>query len=926
MRLWHALTLLVNVIILIAFLGYGAYTANELSRYRTLELQRETLNVASAIAAGAANDLLTNRYDNIESMLLLQAKIGSVEELIVADVSGQIITQVKRSTTINAEGKSKDEAKPQVTYPLHTTTIALNKTEYHGIDSYTRLLPIERIQHLGWVRVTTSLTGLSEMRHQIWLNSLLASLLTVLVVGTLLTLLLRQAGRALEEASLFAGNLIHQRGASIETRSWVREITALKIALNAVSQALTRQFQALQDSEARKGAILEASLDCLITIDADDQIYEFNPAAETVFGYRRDEAIGQKMGDLIVPPAHRAAHQRGMDYYLATGIGPALRKRIEMTALRRNGNEFPVELSVVPFEDGGRQYFLGSIRDISERKSLEGEQQRMNTMLLQTVSDLAAQQYTLDEHAIVTIADLEGNIVYANEKFCKISGYPLEELLNKNHRILKSGLHDAALYEQLWSTITAGRTWHGEIANRRKDGSIFWVAATIVPTPGKDGLPHQYIAIRTDITQQKLNEQQLDLYRQHLENMVEQYRESQLNLDRARARELAIGNQIQRSLLFAEVPANIGTLSIATYTEPSKGIDGDFYEFFSYSPTCFDLSIGDVMGKGIPAALIGAAVKQQMNLVIAEQLTKTGPSGHTPGPAELMNALNAKVGHRLIQLDSFITLAYMRIDLLKNTATFVDAGHTRVIHTGADGLRLLHGDNLPLGVMEDEHYVQNEVSLRTGDLMFLYSDGITEARNPAGEEYGVERLCELVQTLHTKHIPSPILIQAVRRTLRDYEQIATLSDDRTCIAMQLNDHDDSDNPPRYFELPWRLNTLSLLRQEIERMAHRAALSDDARDALTLAAFEACTNVIRHSSRRLHDATLHGCLADHDDFISLTLHYLGENYTPSETEPDFSGESEGGFGLFIIRNSVDEVIYDSPLPGINRIYLRKNKVR
>ncbi|MDD2741491.1 MAG: response regulator [Rhodocyclaceae bacterium] len=116
---------------------------------------------------------------------------------------------------------------------------------------------------------------------------------------------------------------------------------------------------------------------------------------------------------------------------------------------------------------------------------------------------LVNQKFALDQHAIVSITDTQGIIVYANDRFCEISGYTREELIGKNHRIIKSGIHPAALYSDMWGTITLGHAWHGEVCNRAKDGSFYWVNASIVPLQGADGEPEQYIGIRTDITDRK---------------------------------------------------------------------------------------------------------------------------------------------------------------------------------------------------------------------------------------------------------------------------------------------------------------------------------------------------------------------------------------------------------------------------------------
>jgi two-component system, sensor histidine kinase and response regulator len=118
-------------------------------------------------------------------------------------------------------------------------------------------------------------------------------------------------------------------------------------------------------------------------------------------------------------------------------------------------------------------------------------------------------KFALDEHAIVSMTDLAGNITYANTRFCQVSGYRRDELIGRNHRILKSGRHDAEFFKRMWATISAGQVWHGEICNRAKDGHEYWVAATIVPSLDPGGRPYEYIAIRTDISARKRVEMDL---------------------------------------------------------------------------------------------------------------------------------------------------------------------------------------------------------------------------------------------------------------------------------------------------------------------------------------------------------------------------------------------------------------------------------
>ncbi|PWB79639.1 MAG: hypothetical protein C3F08_06275 [Candidatus Methylomirabilota bacterium] len=259
--------------------------------------------------------------------------------------------------------------------------------------------------------------------------------------------------------------------------------------LNRLTTRLQEMLNALAESEAKFRGLVKDAPDAMLLVDHTGRIVLANEEAEKLFGYSLQELLGMPL-ELLVPEHLRAQHAAHRATYLTHPVTRPMGIGLELYGVRKDGREFPVDikLSHYPTKDGG--VVMSAIRDITARKLAE-TQLRLRTTALEAAANG------------IMITDREGKITWVNPAVTALTGYTAQEMLGRTTRFLKSGHHDAAFYQHIWETILAGQVWHGEMINRRKDGTLYTEEQTIAPVRDDRGRITHFIAVKQDITAHK---------------------------------------------------------------------------------------------------------------------------------------------------------------------------------------------------------------------------------------------------------------------------------------------------------------------------------------------------------------------------------------------------------------------------------------
>jgi PAS domain S-box-containing protein len=347
----------------------------------------------------------------------------------------------------------------------------------------------------------------------------------------------------------------------------------------------------------------------------------------------------------------------------------------------------------------------------------------------------------------VIITDSEGTICYVNPGFEATSGYSQAEALGKTPRILKSGLHDAEFYRQLWSRLKQGQPNRGMVINRRKSGELYWSQQTITPMHDQAGGLSHFVSVSRDITVLKKKEEQ----------------EFQLQLAR----------DVQRR--FYAAPPTVTGFDIGAASHPVYETGGDYFDFIDRQDGSIVIAMGDVNGHGYGSALVMALTRAYLRSFASMDLE--------------VHEILARINHMLLQdleQHQFVTLCLVRLQPANRKLSYANAGHVPgfVLLASGEVKQSLDSTGPPLGLFADSEFLLPEATdMGAGEMLIVVTDGIPEATARDGNQFGVERVLDYVRS-HRREAASQIAA-GVYQAARNYVEHDPQDDDITALIIKV---------------------------------------------------------------------------------------------------------------------------------------------
>ncbi len=306
------------------------------------------------------------------------------------------------------------------------------------------------------------------------------------------------------------------------------------IGVNRDISARKSTEQALRDSEARWRALLEVSPDAILVSDRTGRIELVNAKAERLFGYGREELLGQPV-EILLPEHLRDRHQAHRTSFVTTPRLRPMEDREDLLGRHKDGREIPLKIGLSVLEQADGMWMVAIFHDLSAQRAMLERMRLLGAALAAAANGIA-------------ISDPTGVCQWVNPGFTRITGYEPDDIVGQRLSRLKSGVHDAAFFEELWATIQSGRPWQGEITNRHKLGHLYVEEQTISPVSDERGRITHYVAVKQDVSVRKQMEAKLRQANETLQRQLGEIEVLQVQLREQAVRDPLTGLHNRRFL------------------------------------------------------------------------------------------------------------------------------------------------------------------------------------------------------------------------------------------------------------------------------------------------------------------------------------------------------------------------------------------
>lgn len=514
----------------------------------------------------------------------------------------------------------------------------------------------------------------------------------------------------------------------------------LQFAIDMIADITESKFaeEALRESESRFRQIVDMACEWVWEQDAEGRYTYSSAAVSNILGYSAEEIIGKTYSELFFPE----------DRHLPASITHrvATFHRLINRYRHKDGREVFTESTGAAIAEagGGVLKWRGVDYDVTERKRFE-DALRLRERAMEASS----------VGIIITDPHQRGNpIIYANPAFIQMTGRERDEVIGQNPRFLQGHDTDPEALEALRMALQEGRDCHLTLKNYRKDGSQFWNELFISPVRDPQGRLTHFIGTQTDITLLRRAEEE--------------------------RHELEIARQIQMSLL-PGAPLQMDGAQVAGYCLPAVHVGGDYFDYFVHGDTV-DVVIADVSGHSVGAAMIMAETRSTLKM--ETHWMRQDRAAPSQDVEKTLSILNDVLFEDLNRAEFFISMFYLRYHPETRRLVYANAGHNcpLLLRRAERDCVELDADGILLGVMKGVAFEEKTLALEPGDVVLLYTDGVTEARNKQDEFFGVGRLRELLMA-HGEASPRQ-LIDIVLGEVGEFCESRTFEDDVSLVVLK----------------------------------------------------------------------------------------------------------------------------------------------